>query len=102
LQVKNIFKMATVNGAKLLNFNKIGKIQEGWAADLALFNINKLEYSGSLSDPIAALLFCGYNHGTEYTIVNGKVVVEKGKLTGFNEQEIIKHANQISKKITHC
>jgi 8-oxoguanine deaminase len=100
LNVKNIIKMATVNGAELLNFNKIGKIQEGWAADLALFNINKLEYTGALSDPVAALLFCGYNHGTEYTIVNGKVVVEKGVLTRFNEQEIMRHANRISKKIT--
>jgi 8-oxoguanine deaminase len=100
LNVKNVIKMATVNGADLLNFKKIGKIQEGWAADLALFNINKLEFAGALSDPIAALLFCGYNHGTEYTIVNGKIVVEKGNLTGFDETEIMNNANRISKKLT--
>ncbi|NQU63095.1 MAG: 8-oxoguanine deaminase [SAR324 cluster bacterium] len=100
LKVKDVFKMATVNGAGLLNFKKIGKIQAGWAADLAVFNLNKLEYSGSLSDPVAALLFCGYNHGTEYTIVNGKIVVENGILTGFAETEIMNHANRISSKMT--
>lgn len=100
LNVNDVLKMATINGAELLNFKKVGKIQEGWAADLAVFNINKLEYSGSLSDPIAALLFCGYNHGTEYTIVNGKIVVEDGNLIGFNETEIMNNANRISKKLT--
>jgi cytosine/adenosine deaminase-related metal-dependent hydrolase len=93
------FKMGILNGAKILNFSKIGKIKEGWLADLALFNINKLEYTGSLSDPLAALLFTGFNHQTEYTIVNGKIVVDKGKLTGEDENFIIKKGNEIAKKL---
>ena len=68
----------------------------GWAADLALFNINRLEYSGSLSDPPAALIFAGINHQTEYTIVNGRIVVENGRLVGIDEEDIIGNANRIS------
>ena len=93
---QDVFKIASENGAKLLNFQKTGRLQEGWAADLAMFNIHKLEYCGSLSDPLAALIFSGYNHETEYTIVNGKVVVDKGRLVGFDEEELIKKANSIS------
>lgn len=99
IKAEDIYKMATENGAGLLNFKATGKIKEGYCADMALFNINRLDYAGSLSDPAAALLFCGYNHQTEYTIVNGKIVVDKGKLVGFNEEEIIKNANKISKKL---
>ena len=99
LTTEDSFNLATVNGADILGFENIGKIKEGWAADIAVFNINKLEYAGSLSDPLAALIFAGFNHGTEYTIVNGRIVVDKGRLTGFNEEEIITKANIISKKL---
>lgn len=96
LNASDVFRMATMNGARLLNFKNIGKIQEGWAADLALFNINKLEYAGALSDPPAALLFAGISHQTEHTIVNGRIVVDHGALTGFDEDEITRNANRIA------
>ncbi len=96
---RDIFKLATINGANLLNFKKIGRLQEGWAADMAVFNINKLEYAGSLSDPLAALIFSGYNHGTQYTIVNGSIAVDNGVLTGVDEQELTNRANRISERM---
>ena len=95
----DVMKMGTENGARLLGFENVGKIREGWAADLALFNVGKLEYSGSLADPLAAIIFSGYNHGTEYTIVNGKIAVEQGKLTGFNEIELMNKCNEISENL---
>lgn len=99
VQTRDIFKMATENGAKLLNFEKVGQLQEGWAADMAIFNINKMEYAGSLSDPLAALIFSGYNHGTDYTIVNGRIAVENGRLTGIDEQKLTNKANMISERM---
>ena len=95
----DVMKMGTENGARLLGLEKVSKIKEGWAADLALFNVGKLEYSGSLSDPLAAIIFSGYNHGAEYTIVNGKIAVEQGRLTGFDETEIMNKCNEISQRM---
>ncbi len=66
---------------------------------MAVFNINKLEYAGSLSDPLAALIFSGYNHGTQYTIVNGSIAVDNGVLTGVDEQELTNRANRISERM---
>ena len=97
----DVMRMATINGAKLLGFAKVGKIREGWAADLAIFNIGKLEYSGALSDPLAAIIFSGYNHGTEFTIVNGNIAVENGRLTGFDETELMTRCNAISRRLTN-
>lgn len=97
----DVLKMATENGARLLDFKKVGRIREGWAADLAIFNVGKLEYSGALSDPLAAIIFSGYNHGTQYTIVNGKIVVENGRLTGFDETRLMRKCNAISQSLTN-
>jgi len=99
ITVPQVFALAARNGAKVLNYSKLGKIEEGWGADLALFDVHRLEYAGSLSDPLAALLFAGVNHQSEYTIINGKVVVERGKLTGVDEEELTEKANRIAAKI---
>ncbi|MGL1893438.1 MAG: 8-oxoguanine deaminase [Spirochaetaceae bacterium] len=99
LTAREAIGLATKNGAKLLGFDSIGKIEEGMAADLAIFDLNKLEYVGTLSDPLAALIFAGNNHQTKYTIVNGKIVVEDGKLCGIDEDEIITNANKIATKM---
>jgi hypothetical protein len=63
--------------------------------------VAKLEYSGSLSDPLAAIIFAGYNHGTEYTIVNGKIAVENGGLTGYDEMELMNKCNAISRRLVN-
>ena len=99
LTAAEVFKMGIENGNKILNYSKAGKIKEGWLADIALFNINKLEYTGSLSDPLASLVFTGINHQTEYTIVNGKIVVENGKLVGEDEDIIVKKGNEIANRL---
>ncbi len=113
---RDAIKLATENGAKILGFNKIGKLKEGYGADIAVFDLNKLEYAGSLSDPLAALVFSGYNHGAYYTIVNGRIVVDRGKLVGagdfsggngkyggsgvyITEEEIRDRANRISRRL---
>ena len=100
LTAHEAFTLGTENGARMLNFSKVGKIKEGWLTDLALFNIHKLEYTGSLSDPLASLLFAGINHQTEYTIVNGTIVVDHGNLVGENEESIIQKGNAIAEKVS--
>lgn len=96
LNVNDVLRMACDNGASVLGFEKIGKIKPGYAADIAIFNIDRLEYCGALSDPMAALIFAGYHHGTEYTICNGKVVVEHENLTGLDESKLKADANAIA------
>jgi cytosine/adenosine deaminase-related metal-dependent hydrolase len=96
ITARQVFSMATEGGAKLLNFDSIGRLEPGYAADAALFDISGFEYAGSLSDPLASLIFTGYNHGTRYTIVNGKVVVDEGELVGFDEKKLATRANEIA------
>ena len=100
MTVEDVYRMATVNGARLLGYSRIGKIAEGWGADLALFDLHRIEYAGSLSDPPAALVFAGMNHGAAYTIVNGRVAVREGRLTGMNEDDLFVRANDASARLT--
>jgi 8-oxoguanine deaminase len=96
ITAKEVFTMASENGAKLLHFDRVGKLEVGYAADAAIFDVSTFEYAGSLSDPLAALIFTGYNHATDYTIVNGKVVVDHGTLVGIDEHELAAKANALA------
>ena len=99
ISARQVLKLATIGGANMLGYNKIGKIAKGFAADLALFDMFGIQHAGGLSDPLATLVFTGYNHETAYTIVNGEIVVENGKLVAFDEEEIASKVNEISKKL---
>jgi len=99
LTVSDVYRMATENGACLLGYDTLGRIEEGYGADIALFDVHRLDYAGSLSDPKAALLFCGTDHTAAYTIVNGKIAVRNGKLAGYDEDEIARNANRIAAQL---
>jgi len=99
LSAEEAWRMAGENGAYLLGFERIGRIEAGWAADLAIFDVMDIPYVGALSDPAAALIFAGCNHKTAYTIVNGKIVVEEGRLVGIEEEELVAKASEAVKSL---
>ena len=99
LTATEAFTMATEGGAKALNFASVGRLEKGWAADLAVWDVSTIPYAGAQSDPVASLIFCGTNHNTTHTIINGKLVVHDGILIGFDEDELAAKANEISRSM---
>jgi cytosine/adenosine deaminase-related metal-dependent hydrolase len=99
IKAREVLKMATSGGAALLGYDQAGRIEEGELADLALFDLAKLEYAGALSDPVAALLFAGYDHGVDHLIVNGKFVVRGRKLCNADEETIRSNAESSARRL---
>ncbi len=91
-----IARMATRGGAAVLGRSEIGTIEPGMAADLALFDMNQIGYAGALSDPLAAIMYAGFDHRASYTVVNGEIVVEDGRLVRASEEEIAAEGNAAS------
>jgi cytosine/adenosine deaminase-related metal-dependent hydrolase len=89
-------RLATRGGADVLGRNEIGSIEVGKAADLALIDLSRLGYAGAFSDPLAAVVYAGFDHRVDYTVVNGVVVVDRGKLVRGDEREIARDANAVS------
>jgi len=93
---QKVLELATVGGARILGQPEIGRLQPGAAADLALFRLDRIEFAGAMADPASALLFCGSGPRAEYTVAAGRVVVERGRLTGLDEEKLFADANRIS------
>lgn len=96
ISAEQVLEMATLGSARLLGRTDIGSLEIGKAADVAIFELNKLEYTGALSDPLAALIFSGISHEVDTTIVNGEIVVQKGRLVRVDEEEIIRKGNALA------
>ncbi|MCX7019162.1 MAG: 8-oxoguanine deaminase [bacterium] len=94
IDARSILRMATRGGARALGYSQLGRIEPGAIADLILIGTEKIGFAGALHDPVGALLFAGDSHIVDYTIVNGEVVVENGRLCRAREQEITRRVNQ--------
>jgi cytosine/adenosine deaminase-related metal-dependent hydrolase len=94
-----VVRMATRGGADVLGRDEIGSIEAGKAADLVLIDLKRLGYAGALSDPLAAIVYAGFDHRVDYTVVDGEIVVEEGRLVHADEAEIARDANVLSARM---
>jgi len=89
--------LGTMGGANVLKMEKeIGSIERGKAADIIGFKLNRLEFAGGLSDPVASLVLCDAK-SVDFSMINGEVVIEDGHFTKLDEKEFIEKQNKISK-----
>ncbi len=91
--------LATRGGAAVLGRDDIGSIEAGKAADLALFNLNRLEYAGAMHDPLAALVFCGYSHQVDYLFVDGNLRVKGGELVDIDSNWLLGEMNKTAERL---
>ncbi len=78
LTVDEVLRWATRGGASLLGRDDIGRIERGARADLALFPLDDIAFSGA-GDAIAAILLCGPLR-VHTLLVEGRIVVREGRL----------------------
>jgi hypothetical protein len=55
-----------------------------------------VDLAGGLADPLAAVVFAGMSHRVRTSIINGRIVVDEGKLVTVDEDEIARRARSLS------
>ena len=94
---EDALKLATLGGADLLHRTDIGHIEPGLQADLVLFDLNELRFSGA-GDPVAALVLCGA-HRADAVIVNGEWLVKDGELVDIDFEELMFEQRQAARTL---
>jgi N-acyl-D-aspartate/D-glutamate deacylase len=82
--LEELIKKITAIPASRFGFEKRGRLEPGYFADLVLFDPDKIADRATWVDPHQ------YPVGVEYVIVNGQVVVEHGNHTGRLPGKILK------------
>src|SRR5690606_40396060 len=82
----SILGWANRSTARLLMRTDIDQIAPGKQADLALFKLDELRFSGS-HDPLAALLLCGADRA-DRVMIGGRWRVIDGQIEGFDLERL--------------
>jgi 8-oxoguanine deaminase len=82
LSHRDVLRWATEGSAACLNRGDIGRVAPGMQADLALFTLDELRFSGA-GDPLAALVLCGA-HRADRVMIAGRWTVEDGQPVGVD------------------
>lgn len=98
LSARDVLWLATRGGASVLGRNDIGQLSVGKQADIALFSMDRLEYAGGLSDPIAALVFSVRTAPVDVLIIHGTIQIKDGK-TNMDENALIQSHNKIAENM---
>lgn len=79
-------RWASTGSAACLGRPELGRIAPGQQADLALFRLDELRFSGA-GDPLAALVLCGA-HQADQVMVAGRWLVRNGGIPGLDLDQL--------------
>ena len=95
------FQMGTENGGLLLNF-RIGKIEEGYKADLVgidLEDLSMMPLSDSLEQMLPNIVYSMEPTAIRTVMVAGKPTVKDGQLITVSEREISRRVKETMKRL---
>lgn len=84
LSLEEAIRKITALPAEKYNLKKRGKIERGCKADIAVFDLERIEASADEENPYQ------YSKGIEWLITNGRITIKNGKYTGLKSGELIK------------
>jgi 8-oxoguanine deaminase len=94
---ERVLGYATAGSAAVLGREDIGSIAVGKQADVALFGMDELRFSGA-GDPVAAIVQCGA-HRVAKLMIAGKWVIEDAQHAEVRQHELMDLHQSLAKKL---
>ena len=98
MSARQALALATRGGAAVLGRDDIGYLAPGMSADFIALNLNQVAFAGAHHDPVAAVVLC-QPPNVDVAVVNGKVVVQDGRVQTIDLPPLLERHNQLSKKM---
>jgi cytosine/adenosine deaminase-related metal-dependent hydrolase len=96
-----VFAAATLGGAKSVGREDIGRLAPGALADMIIVDLSgrdSLRY-GPVRDPVKSLVECGVGDDVDTVIVDGKIVMQGGKIPGVDFAALRAQAQAAGEKV---
>jgi cytosine/adenosine deaminase-related metal-dependent hydrolase len=87
----NMFRAATLGGAKMLGRDDLGRLAPGAKADITIVDLSQLR-TGPIDDPIRSMILNGSGAQVRTVIVDGRTVVEHGAIPGLDADAMRRRA----------
>jgi 8-oxoguanine deaminase len=96
---RQALELATIGGARVLGRDDVGSLEPGKCADFFSLDLGAIEYAGALHDPVAAAVFCAPTRA-RFTVVQGRVVVEDGRVVTLDMGPVVERHNRIASALS--
>ncbi|MDR3350014.1 MAG: amidohydrolase [Acidaminococcales bacterium] len=93
IPAREAFDMATINGAKALRIDNCGYLAAGAKADIVLFDIDKIHWHPKFN-LCQLMVYAGQSADVDTVMVNGKILLEKGRLNTIDEEKVKYEVNK--------
>ena len=94
MTVGDFYNAATINGARALKRDDIGKLSPGAKADIIAVDLNDITV-GPHEDPIRTMVISCTGNNVSHTIINGKTLMKDKKLIGIDEGALMQKAQAV-------
>lgn len=98
MSARQALELATLGGARVLGRDDIGAIAPGMSADFIAVNLDRPSFAGAQHDVVAALVLCHVD-AVDYSFINGRRVVDQGRLTTVDLPKLVEKTNRLSAKL---
>jgi 8-oxoguanine deaminase len=98
MTAREALELATLGGARVLGRDDIGCIAPGMSADFIAVNLDRPAFAGAQHDVVAALILCSANT-VDYSFINGRRVVDQGRLTTVELPLLVEKTNRLAAKL---
>jgi cytosine/adenosine deaminase-related metal-dependent hydrolase len=99
LTTEDVFSMGTSDAARLLRWDdEIGSLEEGKKADVVVVDGNNVRLTPAY-DPIGTLVRYATGTDVESVLVDGKLVVDGGKVLTVDEEALLDEAERVGRKL---
>lgn len=88
MQPEQVVAMATKNGAALQGRSDTGSLQKGYKADITAIDMTRPHLIPS-PDPISSLVYTAQGSDVVFTMVNGKILYDRGEFTTLDRERIL-------------
>lgn len=97
MTAKDVFYAATINGAKALRRDDLGRLAPGAKADFVVFDLNNIEMT-PCRDVVKNIVYSATRHSVSRTYINGKCIVKDGKINGIDEKEMCRELQAMAQE----
>lgn len=96
--VRSVVNAATINGAKALGRDDIGRLESGAKADLVVIDMARFGF-GPMLDPVKSLVHIGSAADVTHVVVDGIVRVDERRLVKFDECALLDEVRANAAKV---
>lgn len=98
MTAREALELATLGGARVLGRDDIGAIAPGMSADFVAVNLDRQSLAGARHDVVAALVLCQVD-AVDYSFINGRRVVDQGRLTTVELPVLVERTNRLAAQL---